>query len=558
MDRNQDSSTASIAARSSLLGEAIAGLSVAGLMLPEAVAYAAIAGLAPGRAIVAAVAGGLAYTVLGRSRFAIVAPTSSSAAILAAALATIPGSANDKAMLATAMVGIVAALFGIIALFRLGGLAGFIARPVLRGFAFGLAVTIIVRQLPGLTGLHISSPNIFLLAGALASRVSEINIYSLVIGGVALVAILAMRLIGKLSGALLVLCCGIGLSLIVDLPAHGVALVGPIGIALDRPAIPNFSFQTWSHLVQLAVPLTLILFAESWGTMRALALRHGDTLSANRELGALGGANFVAALVQGMPVGAGFSAGSASEAAGALSRLTSAIAALALAALVLFVGQGVARIPEPVLAAVVIAALTHALALSPFDRLFRIDRDQWIALAAVAGVIVFGVLDGMLIAVGLSLGALLHRLSRPTISELGRIGTTHDFVDLTRHSDARPVAGVAIYRPNAPLFFANADSTLNAIATLAVKHPAGTRVILSLEESNDLDSSALEALTEFDRLVQSRGMSLRLARAHDRVHDLLAAAGLAELTSEANFSVDDSVDSANETRPKRTGNVSHV
>lgn len=522
----------------------IAGLSVAGLMLPEAVAYAAIAGLPPGRALVAAVAGGLAYALIGQSRFAIIAPTSSSAAILAAALATLPGTASDKAMLATAMVAIVAALFGVIALFRLGGLAGFIARPVLRGFAFGLAITIILRQLPSLTGLHLAAPNIFLLVGRLASQTQAMSLYSILIGGAALAAILAIRRAGKLPGALIVLGCGVGLASLVDLPAHGVALVGPIAIVLDKPSLPNFGFQTWSHLVQLALPLTLILFAESWGTMRALALRHGDTLSANRELGALGGANLVAALFQGMPVGAGFSAGSASEAAGASSQLSAAVASFALAALVVFAGSAVARIPEPVLAAVVIAALTHALAIGPFSRLFRIDRDQWIALAAVAGVIGFGVLNGMLIAVALSVGVLLHRLSRPTISELGRIGTSHDFVDRARHDDAGLVDGIAIYRPNAPLFFANADMALAAVGKLAVRHRAGTQVILSLEESNDFDSSAVEVLAEFEKLIQNRGMVLRLARTHDRVRELLTAAGLTELASDAGFSVADSVEAA--------------
>ncbi len=530
--------------KSSRNADVIAGLSVAGLMLPEAVAYAAIAGLPPGRALVAAVAGGLAYALIGQSRFAIIAPTSSSAAILAAALATLPGTASDKAMLATAMVAIVAALFGVIALFRLGGLAGFIARPVLRGFAFGLAITIILRQLPSLTGLHLAAPNIFLLVGRLASQTQAMSLYSILIGGAALAAILAIRRAGKLPGALIVLGCGVGLASLVDLPAHGVALVGPIAIVLDKPSLPNFGFQTWSHLVQLALPLTLILFAESWGTMRALALRHGDTLSANRELGALGGANLVAALFQGMPVGAGFSAGSASEAAGASSQLSAAVASFALAALVVFAGSAVARIPEPVLAAVVIAALTHALAIGPFSRLFRIDRDQWIALAAVAGVIGFGVLNGMLIAVALSVGVLLHRLSRPTISELGRIGTSHDFVDRARHDDAGLVDGIAIYRPNAPLFFANADMALAAVGKLAVRHPAGTQVILSLEESNDFDSSAVEVLAEFEKLIQNRGMVLRLARTHDRVRELLTAAGLTELASDAGFSVADSVEAA--------------
>src|SRR6185369_584132 len=163
-----------------------------------------------------------------------------------------------------------------------------------------------------------------------------------------------------------------------DLPGAGVALVGPIALDFGLLHLPSFPFALWAQLVQLAVPLTLILFAESWGTMRSLALRHGDTLEPDRELGALAAANLASALVQGMPVGAGFSAGSASEAAGAQSRLTGLVAAASLGVLVLFANPLVAHIPEHVLAAIVIAALTHALAPAPIIRLFRLHRDQWI------------------------------------------------------------------------------------------------------------------------------------------------------------------------------------
>lgn len=524
-----------------LRADIIAGLSVAGLVLPEAVAYAGIAGLPPHRAVIAAIAGGAAYCFFGRSRFAIIAPTSSSAAILAAAIASLPGDPAQKSVMATMLVGLVGAMFFLTAALRLGGLSGFIARPVLRGFAFGLALTIIIRQLPTLAGVEVHASNLFALLGQLAFSLREINGASLAIGIGALALLLAFRAFTRLPGALIVLGLGITLSFFSDLSANHVALVGPIPLALAPPALPVFSFALWSRLVQLALPLTLILFAESWGTMRSLALRHGDTLSAGRELGALGVANIVSSLVQGMPVGAGFSAGSASEAAGAASRLTAAVAALSIGAILLLAGPLVARIAEPVLAAIVIAALTHALSPGPIRWLFAIRRDAWIAAAAALAVILLGVLNGMLVAIALSVAALLHRLATPVISTLGRFGSGHDYVDLARHDDARPVDGIAIFRPNAPLFFANADAAFAEIASRCDALADGTQVIVSLEESDDLDSSALDALIEFRKKLAGRSMPLHLARVHDQVRDLLTRAGYSDLAGTANFSVADTV-----------------
>jgi MFS superfamily sulfate permease-like transporter len=520
----------------------IAGISVAGLMIPEAVAYAGIAGLPPARAILALIVGGLAYAALGRSRFAIIAPTSSSAAILAAALATLPDDANAKSLMATGIVVIVGLLFGLVAVLKLGGILAFIARPVLRGFAFGLAITIIIRQLPVLLGLPVHATSIVALLGALAVNIAAVNGLSLAIGIIGLTTILLLRRAGRLPGALVVLGAGVALSFVVDLPGHHVALVGPLTLALNPVVMPQFDYSIWSRLVQLALPLTLILFAESWGTMRALALRHGEQLSATRELAALAGANLASALAQGMPVGAGFSAGSASEAAGAASRLTGMVGAISVAGVVLFAAALVARIPEPVLAAVVIAALTHALSLAPLTRLFAINRDQWVALVAALAVIGFGALNGMLVAIALSLGTLLHRLASPSLSQLGRLGESHDYVDLARHRDAAGVPSIAIFRPNAPLFFANADACLGQIADAARRYPSGTTIILSLEESDDLDSSAVEAIAELDKALSTDRMALHLARAHDRVRVLLAVSGLTILAKQASFSVADAVD----------------
>jgi MFS superfamily sulfate permease-like transporter len=506
-------------------------------MLPEAVAYAAIAGLMPQHAVFAGVAGGLAYALAGRSRFAIAAPTSSSAAMMAAALATLPGTGGAHEVMAVLMVALVGVIFMLAGFLRLGSLSGFIARPVLRGFAFGLAITIILKQLPTLLGLHIHAPNVAALLIQLVRNVAAINSLSLIIGVVALVVLIILRQIKGMPAAIIVLLGGVALSYAIDLPTYHVAQVGGISTRLALPSLPDMPFSLWSQLAQLALPLTLILFSESWGSMRTLALAHGDSVEPDRELKALGVANLAAALVQGMPVGAGFSATSANASAGATSRWAAVVAAIGLALLLVFAGAWVARIPEPVLAAIVIAALTHALSPAPLSRLWQIDRDQWIATLAAVAVIALGVLNGMLVAIALSLMALLQRLSAPHISQLGQIGNSHDYVDIAEHSEARAPEGILIFRPNAPLFFANAERALGAIADKACTNT----LILSLEESDDLDSTALEALAEFALRLTTNKVSLRLARVHDRARALLIKAGQGDLAKNASFSVADAV-----------------
>ena len=532
-------------------GDWIAGLSVAGLMLPEAVAYAGIAGLPPQRAICAAIAGCLAYGLLGRSRFAIVSPTSSSAAILAATLLTLPGSADDKAVLATILVALVGVLFLIASMVRLGNLAGFISRPVLRGFAFGLAITIILRQMPVLAGVPVNASGILQLVTGLVASVPQWHLPSILVGATALVALIGLRRVPFLPGAFLVLCGGIAVSAIFDLSQHGVALVGTIPLL---PAWPDFSSRQWSEIITLmpfVLPLVLILFAESWGTIRSFSLRHNETVEANRELGALGVANLASAVVQGMPVGAGFSAGAASEAAGAQSRATAIVAALGLALLIVFASGPVALLPQPVLAAVVIAALTHALDPMPLLRLWQLKRDGYIALGAALGVLVFGVLDGMLVAIALSLAALLRRMASPYVGRLGRLAGGHDFVDIARHADAFPVSGVTVWRPAQPLFFANADAILNTIVSRTRADGRSKCVVVSLEESFDLDSTALDALLEFDTTVRASGKRVQYARVHDRARDLILA-GAPELAGRCSVSVDDAV-SAVLTQVSNTG-----
>lgn len=518
-----------------------AGLAISGLLLPEAVAYAGLAGLDPAHGLAAAIAGCFAYGLFGRSRFAIVTPTSSSAVILAAILADPGLSPAEKSTLAVVTTGLVGLLFLGASLLRLGALASFIARPVLRGFAFALALSIIIRQLPSLAGIKVAATDPFHILTETFGRLSEWNGPSLAVGMVALAALVLSRRLPRLPGAAVVLAAAVLASRLFDLDAHGVAIVGRIDIAVVLPTLPDVSTSDLPHIVRLCLPLVMILFAESWGTVRSLSLRRGDPVDADRELRAFGLANLASALVRGMPVGAGFSAGSASEAAGAVSRFAALSAALLLALLVAFGLDFVARLPEPVLAAVVIAALLHALDPSPFLQLNRVDRDQYLAVIAALGVFVAGILNGMLIAIALSFLLLIRRLGSRRTATLGRLGGGHDFVDIDRHPDAVPVPGIVILRPAQPLFFGNADPVLGEVARKARLNDAARGIVVSLEETFDLDSTALDALQEFDVTMGKSGRAVVYARVHDRVRDLLAAAGTGDMAARSAYSVDDAV-----------------
>lgn len=518
----------------------IAGISVAGLLLPEAVAYASIAGLPPERAILAGIVGGLVYAAVGRSRFAIVSATSSSAAILAAILAGMPGDAAEKGMFATLVVAIVGLLLLGASLLRMSALADFISRPVLRGFAFGLAITIAALQLPALLGLAmpVDAGRFGPIVGAVPA-LPGLHPLSAAIGLASLAGLLLLRRLPAMPGAFLILAAGVAASLGLDLAGHGVATVGRFAVSLAWPALPHVDWEAFSRLCQLALPLVLILFAESWGTIRTLALRHGDAIDGGRELSALGLANIASALVRGMPVGAGFSAGSANEAAGAQSRASAVAAAAGLALLVAVAAPLIANLPKPVLAAVVVAAVSHALDPRPILRLWSLRRDALVAAAAAAAVLAFGIVDGMIAAIVLSIVAVIQRFASPHVARLGRLGA-HDYVDLARHADAVPPKTMVIWRPSTPMFFANAGRILGLIAK-GSEGPEVRGIIVSFEESIDFDSSAIDALIEFDTTMRARGLRVRYARVHDRVRDLMESAGGASLGRRSHFSVDDAV-----------------
>ena len=533
----------------------IAGLCVAGLLLPEAVAYAGLARLPIVHALSAMLVGLAVYAVFGGSRFAIVSPTSSTATLSAAAAVSLSGvtALSDPAAYAQALVALVlmcGVALMLLAVVRQGQLSAYVSRPVLRGFAFALAITIVIKQLPDALGFALSADAgadpLHLLFYA-ATHGAQWHVPTMVVALVAAALMATLRHWPQWPASMLVIVLAIAAAQLLDLGAMGVAEVGGFERPSFKLALPMLPLKEWLQIAELAIGLVVLVFAESWGSVRSLALANGDTVDANRELMVLGACNVGAALFQGMPVGAGFSASTANAAAGACSKWAGAFALAVIAAVLVFASSALHWLPRPVLAVVVIAALWHALNPRPLLEVWRMNRDQVLMLCAILAVLVFGVLHGMLAAIGLSLLAALRRFSLPVVHELGELGTSRNYVVLDAHSDASKVPGVLILRPEEPLFFANAERVVADVLVRLRTQTSGTirAVILSLEESVDLDSTAVECLVELAQHLREAGIVLVLSRAKDAVRELLTRwdpQGIGD-ASRMHFSVADAVQS---------------
>ncbi|AXI01960.1 SulP family inorganic anion transporter [Aquirhabdus parva] len=522
--------TQSLAANPSRLADLVAGLSIAGLLLPEAVAYSGIAGMPPQAGVIALLIGLLCYGFIGTSRFAIVSATSSSAAVLVAAVSSMAGpDLSLRLLLASGLVILTGVFFILASVAKLGEASNFIAKPVLRGFAVGLAITIVIKQFPNIIAIHPTHSDIFRYVNDLIIASPQWNLTGLLIAVVALTLLKVLATWRAVPGALIVIAAGIALDVSGFTTSHGVAAVGTINLSLSMPTIPDLTRTEWLRLGELAVAMVMILYAESYGAIRTFAIQHGDPSAPNRDLMAFGIANIASGLFQGMPVGAGYSATSANESAGAQSRWSGWIAAIVVLILVLTLLPWIEHTPEPVLAAIVIHAVSHNISWQTFRPYFLWHRDRIIVISALVAVLVLGVLDGLLAAIGVSLIMMLRNLSESRVAWLGELGDTRDYVDIKRHPDAKTLPNVLIARPESSLFFANAERIFGMIHDQVLNLPATQIVIISFEESPNLDSTSLEALRDFADAMQKKEVKLLLARVKDPLRDILQRANFPEI-----------------------------
>ena len=534
--------------RTNLRGDVIAGIALAGLLIPEAMGYAGIAGLPPQAGLYATAFGLLAYAIFGSSRQLAVSPTSASSAILAVTVAPLAAQTPGKFfVLASAVSLVLGLLFLLAGILKLGYISDFISKPVLKGFVFGIALTIIIKQLPKLLGIEKGSGPSYSQLWQSLTHASQSNLWTLATAAVALAALFLLdRYLPRIPGALLVLAVGIVVSKVLGLHNHGVEVVGVIPAGLPHPDFPMLTWADWLQAAPAAVGLALVLYVESVGAARTFASKNNYDIDPNQELRALGVANVTSAIFHGMQVGGGTSGTAANDSNGAKSQVSSIAASLMVMLTLLFLTGWFYHLPEAVLGAIVVHAVWHLLDLAELRRFRRIRRLEFReAVAAIVGVIAFGILNGLLLAVILTLVALMRTLSDSHVAVLGRLQGTREYVDVARHPEAEQFPGILILRIERMLFFANADGVRQHIRKLLRKAVAPVNVlVVSFELIPVLDVTAIDVLEQVRATAAKRHIRLVLAGVRDPVRDRLATASLIDKLGEDNIfrSVDHAVD----------------
>jgi sulfate permease, SulP family len=520
-----------------LRGDLAAGLTVWAVLIPEALAYATIAGVSPVVGLYAAPGALLLYAAFGSSRHLVVGPMSATAALSAATVAEFATAGSDDFVQMTAALAICAGAAALIAgLARLGFLASFISEPVLKGFIVGLALTIIVGQLPALFGVEGGSGDFFEKSWDLIKALGETSGITIVVGLLSLLLVLGLRRFAPaVPGSLVAVLIGIAAVAIFNLEDHGLEIVGHIDSGLPSLGAPNVKFADLGNLAAGGIGVMLVGFAEGLGAAKTYAARDDYEIDVNRELMGLGTANLAAGLSSGMVVNGSLSKTAVNGSAGARTQLSGLlVAALTIVTLLLLTGL-FEKLPEATLAAVVIAAVIELVDVDALRELYGVytrqlaraygpaTRADFIAaLAAMLGVLIFDTLPGLFIGIASSLLLLLYRSSRPYVAVLGHVpGTVRQYSDIARHPENEQIAGVSVLRIESGLFFANAEWVRERIREQAAGADVKT-IVIDAESVAFIDISAARTLEQTAHDLARGGVQLLLAGDVGQVRDILA------------------------------------
>ena len=530
--------------RLTLKRDTLAALAVWALLVPQAMAYAALAGVPPVQGLYAACAGLLLYALLGTSRQLNVGPSSGLAILSAATVAPIAAGNPDRFLNLTALLAMITGgLLALAGLARVGFIAEFLAKPVLAGYMVGLALVILAGQISALLGIPSGSGNFFQLAWNVLSKLGSISGWTAVFGLASLALILVLqRVAPQLPASLLAVVAGVIAARALDASAHGVAELGTIAAAMPEVNVPSVTFADVERLFAGAVGLALLAYAESIAAARSFAAKHHYEVDANRELVALGASNIGSGLLQGFAIDASVSRTAAADGAGQRSQLAGLVNLVLVLLTLALLTPFFADLPKATLAAVVIAAVLPLLKTANLRRLYRIDKaDFAIALVCLTGVLVWGVLGGILVAIAASLVALVYRSFRPQVAVLGRSRSSETdedigFRDVSRHRDVETFPGLVIFRFDQEIFFANATFFRDQIRHLVESSSPRPRTILvDAAAVTHIDTTAIDVLTELHNELSAERISLAFARIKSPVHDTLTRAGLVELLGPESF-----------------------
>lgn len=508
----------------------LAGVTVAALAVPSAMAYAEVAGLSAVNGLYALLLPTAAYVLLGSSRQLIVGPEGSISTLVAAAILSLAVAGSPEAAELAAMLALlVAACFAIAWALRLGWIADYFSHPVLIGYIHGVAAILIIGQLGKLLGVTVDATEPLDQLREVVSGLDSASAETVVVGVGALAVLLLLRTVmPKLPAALIVVVTSIALSRALDFDSHGIAVVGPIPAGLPSFELPSPALADVVRLLPAAIGIFLVSFADEILTARSFAGKHNQHVRASQEMLAMGAANAAAGLTQGFSVGASGSRTAVNDDMGARSQIAALIAAGTVALILLFLTEPVQYLPKAVLGAVIV-----------FAAIGLIDRQAWRSLAAVdpvevaiAGVttgcvIVFGVLEALVVAVGLSMIDTVRRSASPHDAVLGWVERLGRYGDVSLHPSARVTPGVVVYRLDDRLFFANAryfEARVREAIRASLSPPEW--LVFDAEAVTHADSTGLDALASLARDLRRDGITLVLARLRSPMQEQLELAGV--------------------------------
>ncbi len=521
--------------------ELVVAVTVFAVLVPSAMAYGELAGVTPVAGLYVALGAMVMYALFGSSKLVIMGPEATSAIMTAAAVA--PLAAGDPVRYA-ALAAMTAILVGVLALLarvaRLGFITDFLSKPILVGYILGATLIVIGSQLGKMFGIKLESDQFFRQIAELIGRLDETHLLTFAIGIVCMAALLIIRRINRaLPGPLIVVVLAIVASAVFDLEAQGVAIVGAVPAGLPKFAIPAVGLADILALLPAALALTILIYADEILTARVFAARHGQKIDANQEFVAIGMSNIGAGLLTGFPAALSASRTSVSDQMGGKSQWVGLIAAALTIIFLLFFTPLLAPLPTVALGAVIIVASLGLIDLAAFRFLRRVrPAEFWLAVVTAFGVLTVGILQGILVAVVLSLVNVILHISRPHDALLDELdasgGTVYRGVADKETSLTEP--GLIVYRFDAPLVFANAAFFTERLEELVATAGEGLKcVVLDAEAISDFDSTAAEALENLDADLERRGVELWIARANEPLRELLQATGLTKRLGKQNI-----------------------
>ena len=509
--------------------DVIAGIVLTTLLVPQGMAYAELAGLPPITGLYTTVLCLLGYAVFGPSRILVLGPDSALGSMIAATILPIIGS-NGSPEQAIALASILALMVGAIMIVagvaRLGFVADLLSKPTQMGYMNGLALTILISQLPKLFGFSVDANGLINEASTFVQGLvsGEAVGAAIAIGLVSLAVILALgRWLPRIPGVLVAVLVAIAASKVFDLGAHGVSLIGPLPQGFPPLTIPSIkSVSDLPVLVVGALGIALVSLTDTISTASAFAARTGQEFDGNGEMIGIGVANVAAGFFQGFPVSTSASRTAVAEQAGDKTQVTGVVGAALIVLMLVFAPWLLQNLPQPTLAAVVIAASLSLANIPGTVRLWRQRRTEFLlSITAFFGVALLGVLQGIAIAVALSILNIFRRAWWPYHTTLGRVPGLAGHHDQQQHPDAEELPGLVIFRFDAPLFFANARTFRDHIRRFAEVSPRPRWILIAAEPMTDVDTTAADMLVDLDEELNAKGTSLVFAELKDHVRTKL-------------------------------------